>query len=304
MFLQRLALSFVIFLCASIALGQGEGARLDTEYKAFWYRLPLAEDEETLIQQEALTHAEYQKRKDVRIEGELQPMYEEFLLDNFENAEAYGYDEEKARLMVMMNETDSQRVKDNPEFRMDVAKRLAEWTFFYEQLELWRQFVEESVIREDLTQEASLDYNVATVKTNLPKMHESLLQQAETVSQKLYLLYKNPSSSNPGLVDRIMYNNQLRKEYQSWLERNRSNMLGFVERWMRQYDGSEFWIDGTQYLVRNVADRPQDPEDDTVRWSLPQNAVLLEVAKEKIVTPYDLIKADGTLKKPEDMENF
>ncbi|MFW6255266.1 MAG: hypothetical protein ACOC54_00485, partial [Candidatus Sumerlaeota bacterium] len=79
-----------------------------------------------------------------------------------------------------------------------------------------------------------------------------------------------------------------------------NEMMRFVDVWRRQYEGSEIRINDVQYLVRNIKDQPDDVNEDYFRDSLPDNAVLLEVPKEKMVTPFDLINEDGSLKTPDD----
>jgi hypothetical protein len=298
----RVALSIIPAVCLMIGMSLSVCAQettLGTEYVAFWYEKDAETDRVTRVQ---MSSTEYETKKNSALEGEdgLLQMYTEFLNKDFTNATRYGYTPAQAQQMVNLDQVTLGRMQQNQDFYNDTLRQMAEWTFFYNQLELWNKYVEESVLRVPLKEEEKPDYNPATAETNLATVIQNLEKQAKTVSESLYKKYRNPSPVEPGLVDRIEKSNQEREFYLKWLEERENDMLQFVETWRRQYDGTEIRINDVQYLVRNVKDRPSDIDDDHFRASMPDNAVLVEVPKAKLVTPFDLINPDGTLKTPDD----
>ncbi|MFP4378953.1 MAG: hypothetical protein ACLFUS_00500 [Candidatus Sumerlaeia bacterium] len=272
---------------------------LDTEYVAFWYEK--MEDSDQVMRRQ-VSSTEYESLKEAALDGEfgLIQMYTEFLEGNFQNIDEYGYTEEEAQMMIQIDPGTQSRMQQSAAYRSDVIRQMAEWTLFYDQLELWNQYVEESVIREELDEDEQPEYNPATADSNLESMYRNLQNHAKNVSKELYKKYRNPSAAEPGLVDRIERAEKERRLYNEWLADRENEMMRFVDVWRRQYEGSEIRINDVQYLVRNIKDQPDDVNEDYFRDSLPDNAVLLEVPKEKMVTPFDLINEDGSLKTPDD----
>jgi len=282
---------------AAAAGAETQGATAAIDYQAFWYsKDPL---DETKTVREQVTSAEYERRKSSELETKWTALYTDLLNGSFAKAVELGYTPDKAALMIQMDPITFQRIGESPTYKADVIKQMAEWSLFYDQLDLWNRYVEESVLREKLADNEKSEYNPATVETNLTSVYDSLQNHAKLKAEKLLKLYTNPNAVRPdeaGLVDRVEKDRQTRQAYQGWLKDREKAMLAFADLWRHQYDGSEIWVNGTQYLVRNLRDVPKDPDEDVAKTVLPEDAVLLNVAKEKTVTPFDIIREDGSLK--------
>lgn len=282
---------------AAAAGAETQGATAAIDYQAFWYsKDPL---DETKTVREQVTSAEYERRKSSELETKWTALYTDLLNGSFAKAVELGYTPDKAALMIQMDPITFQRMGESPTYKADVIKQMAEWSLFYDQLDLWNRYVEESVLREKLADNEKSEYNPATVETNLTSVYDSLQNHAKLKAEKLLKLYTNPNAVRPdeaGLVDRVEKDRQTRQAYQGWLKDREKAMLAFADLWRHQYDGSEIWVNGTQYLVRNLRDVPKDPDEDVAKTVLPEDAVLLNVAKEKTVTPFDIIREDGSLK--------
>jgi len=282
---------------AAAAGTETQGATAAIDYQAFWYsKDPL---DETKTVREEVTSAEYERRKSSELETKWTALYTDLLNGSFAKAVELGYTPDKAAMMIQMDPVTFQRIGESPTYKTDVIKQMAEWSLFYDQLDLWNRYVEESVLREKLADNEKSEYNPATVETNLTSVYDSLQNHAKLKAEKLLKLYTNPNAVRPdeaGLVDRIEKGRQTRQAYQGWLKDREKAMLAFADLWRHQYDGSEIWVNGTQYLVRNLRDVPKDPDDDFAKTVVPVDAVQLNVAKEKTVTPFDIIREDGTLK--------
>jgi hypothetical protein len=280
---------------------QGPAAAID--YEAFWYsKDPL---DETKTVREQITSAEYERRKGSELETKWTALYTDLLNGSYAKAVELGYPPDKATLMIQMDPVTYQRISESPTYKADVIKQMAEWSLFYDQLDLWNKYVEESVLREKLADSEKSEYNPATVETDLTSVYDSLQNHAKLKAEKLLRLYTNPNAVRPddaGLMDRVEKDRQARNAYEGWLKDREKAMLAFADLWRHQYDGSEIWVNGTQYLVRNLRDVPRDPDDDLAKTVVPERAVLLNVAKEKTVTPFDLIRNDGSLKTVDNQE--
>jgi len=282
---------------APAAATETQGATAAIDYEAFWYsKDPL---DETKTVREQITSAEYERRKSSELETKWTALYTDLLNGSFAKAVELGYPPDKAMLMIQMDPVTFQRISESPTYKADVIKQMAEWSLFYDQLDLWNKYVEESVLREKLADSEKSEYNPATVETNLTKVYDSLQNHAKLKAEKLLRLYSNPNAVRPddaGLVERVEKDRQARNAYEGWLKDREKAMLAFADLWRHQYDGSEIWVNGTQYLVRNLREVPKDPDDDLAKTVVPDETVLLNVAKEKTVTPFDIIREDGSLK--------
>jgi hypothetical protein len=95
-----------------------------------------------------------------------------------------------------------------------------------------------------------------------------------------------------GLLNRLRERQVARDRYNEWVEDRHGLVIKFAEEWGRKFDGSEFDIDGVLYLVSEIG----EPEPN-----VPLNGRNLVI--DRIVTPYDLLNRDGTLKKPLPVED-
>ena len=73
-------------------------------------------------------------------------------------------------------------------------------------------------------------------------------------------------------------------QFERWLEDQKSLVVEFTQDWARKLQGQELSIEGTVYLLSEI---PMD--------RVPKNTVNLVT---DTLTPYDILNADGTLKKP------
>ncbi|HUT24873.1 MAG TPA: hypothetical protein VM492_11060 [Sumerlaeia bacterium] len=273
------------------AEGEGQEERADypaIEHVEFWYSKKKGSSRVT---REQMKSDDYELKKEAEIKEKWIPALTGILEGDSTVAEEQGIDPVKAPLMVQLDELTQARMQENPIYFEDVVERMAQWNFFYDQLALWNKFVQQSVLREKLSKEEKPSFDPATEKADLKIMYEALQNHAKELAAKQEALYASMAAN-------IEKDRDGQMRYEEWLEGRKQAMLRFAENWAHQYDGSQVQLGDTLFFVRNVAERPADPEDDTLKDYLPANAVLVEVPKEKLVTPYDLINPDGTLKQP------
>ena len=89
-----------------------------------------------------------------------------------------------------------------------------------------------------------------------------------------------------GVINSIRQRQEDRDKYAEWLGDRQELVNEYAQEWARKYDGSEFDVDGVQFLVS---------ERQPIK-NVPPNARNIVIDKQ--VVPYDLLNEDGTLKKP------
>ncbi|MBN1868700.1 hypothetical protein JW916_15575 [Candidatus Sumerlaeota bacterium] len=304
----------LIAACALLVPGLPVGAQTDIgqeeerplpaisyDYRGYWYELETPEEggSEIVVRNE-LSGDEYEETKRKDIENIWMPLYTAYLNGNFQaglvgNADAGlpPISEEKARRMVLFDPMVAGSIRDNPNYQHEVIRQMAEWSSFYRQLELWNRYISESVIRERLPDSEKPTFDPSIVKTELPAVYRAMRTHADTVSRQRDQVYRE-------MVMQIERHKEDHARFEEWTAMRERDMRDFAEKWSRQFDGSEFRIGNTLYLVRNIEEKPATPEEDTLRVYRAPNSVILDVAKEKKVTPFDLIEKDGSLVKPEE----
>lgn len=267
-------------------VGEGGGAE---DFKVFVY----TPDETGGVNRILMEASEYEEFKREEVSTRLFGMYLNFLSGNFEAHIADGVTPEQAQLMVAVDPVIMGRIAQSEEYKAELANQMAEWDFFYAQLGLWSQYVEEKVLRKPMAENEKIPFNPAFVEQILPGIYKKLESQGAESVQEQKSLYDQ-------MVDVINKSRVGQVAYETWFDQYKEDLALFADLWARRYDGSEIRINNVLYVVRNISERPANPMDDYAKDSLPRNAVLLDVPKEKIVTPFDLIREDGSLRTPED----
>ena len=169
-----------------------------------------------------------------------------------------------------------------PEFLEEMAHRLAEWSVYYRQLAFWNRFVEESVLRERLPEEEKPAFDLSVIDTEIDDLYEKLQEHGEAVGQKQTRIYE-------GIVDRIATNDKEYVEYEEWLREREEATLDFAKTWGRRYDGREIQVGKTTFLIKDAESSAFDARPG-------RRANVVEVTKERVLTPLDLLNRDGTVK--------
>ncbi len=89
-----------------------------------------------------------------------------------------------------------------------------------------------------------------------------------------------------GLVNGLRERQEQRAKYAEWMGDRQNLVQEYAKDWARKYDGTEFDVDGVQFLVSEK--KPLE--------NVPSNTRNIVVDKQ--VVPYDLLNDDGTLKRP------
>ncbi len=264
------------------------------EHFEFLYRIdsPLFQDPEADVIRDVIPSNEYEERKRFVIQTVLVPMFIGLLDDDNTLALEYGFEEEIAGNLALLDDDMSERIRDNPELATEMAEKMAEWTFFYNQYDLWNRYVKNSVLREELRKDEISEYIPQNLEAEIDTIYQSMLVHADEVRQAEELRFAD-------MVDVVKGNKQSQERYDNFLADADQDTIAYAKNWGRQYDGTVFNMDGTMYLVRSIEDRPDNPDQDLMKESLPENGILLEVPKGKFVTPYDLINDDGSIREPQ-----
>lgn len=283
-----LLLLIVLFatLCTVAALAQTAPAATQ-EYKVYFYKT--TNDEPT---RELLDGPAYEQRKGAEI-AKWVTIYTEFLNGNYIgriNDPDHPFTAADAQLAVALPQGMAQRLTQDPAKLAEMAQSMGQWAYFYDQLDGWQTFVEKKVIQSPLAANEKVSFDPA----NIGKLDETykLMQTKSKVTDDAEFKHYMK------MVQAIDKDKTDQEAFESWLKMEAEGLQAFAEKWGRRYDGTEFEEGGTLYLVRNYKEVPPSTEDDTLKESLPRNAVLLETSHGRDVTPYDLLNSDGTLRKP------
>jgi len=190
------------------------------------------------------------------------------------------------RLFAVTQEMEP-RLRDNPEYLDEVAESMAAWTIYYLNLSNWNAYVAQNVLRVELEDNERPTHDPAT--ENISATHAALQTRAQTVSQELENTYK-------AMVANVEKERMAQANYDEWQRSRQDEMVAFADKWMRRYEGREIEIDDTIFMVRTYAERPRTPADDRMKEYLPTNGVIVEIPREKVVTPFDLIGETGRIK--------
>ena len=169
-----------------------------------------------------------------------------------------------------------------PDEPIELIIEKAAWQFWYNQMILWEEYIQEEVfLKRDY--ESSLDQidftNKQTLNASLANLANEMNEEAKQVSAKEH-------NENIQFLHRLKLRELKRVDYRQWLENQKELVIDFTHNWARREAGQEIEIEGTVYLVS------EEPLE-----IIPRNTV--NVVTEKL-TPYDILNADGTLRKPLD----
>ena len=269
-------------------------------YFGFWYQVEVVDEDSgtTAVQRVQMPGDEYEERKRSEEENVWFPRYSAFLNGNYMYAEP-DIPAATAQAMVQVDPETANRMRTDPAFLDELARRMAKWTVYYDQLNLWREYVNKEVLRTNdyafEKKEEPKPFDTATLDTELPAAYDEMRKQAEAISELQYQAYLDVINS----VEKTV---RAQEDFDAWLADRRNEVLEFAQEWGKQNDGSQLNVGGNLYLVRSPKAAPSKPEaaqEEKVEY-MPRNAVILEVPKQKVVTPFDLLNPDGTLKQPEE----
>jgi hypothetical protein len=158
----------------------------------------------------------------------------------------------------------------------------ASWQLWYNQSALWGRYVDKEILlkpgapaaiekRLDFASRDALNNSVAFVANYLQKNVRDM-DDADL-------------GENLNFWNRLEERRYLRNDYHQWLIDQKEVVGNYTKDWISNREGREVAIEGTIYLIS------REPIEN-----IPRNAVNLVTTK---LTPYDLLNADGTLKKPE-----
>lgn len=246
-----------------------------------------SEEEETILRQ-TLAKADYDAK---RLESitKWKAIYNDFLMGNYDThtTDPEPITAEEAQQMVALDTTTMQRLQQSLVYRDQMSTQMAEWTFYYEQLDLWNRYVEQELLETTLTDEEKVTFD-PTKTTEPMEVHEKLKAKAKEVQEKQKEDYW-------AMVDEIEGSAQSRRSFESWLEYRNEKLAEFSRTWARRHDGTSFQLNDTLYVVRHTSEKPADGRD-ILNESKPEKSALIEVPHERLVTPMDLINADGSIK--------
>jgi hypothetical protein len=177
------------------------------------------------------------------------------------------------------------------DYRERLAKQMANWAFYYEQLDYWNKYVEQKILCRQLEDDEKVAYDALTNDEDMKTLLKSLTKKVEELSKEQKETYEK-------MVGAVKENEVNQANYEEWTRKQEQAVNDFAQRWAALYHNAGLKIDGVTYVVRNTSQKPAPGEKDIIKEGLPANAVLLEVPSKHTITPYDLINADGTVKKP------
>lgn len=161
------------------------------------------------------------------------------------------------------------------------------WQYWYNQMDLWEKYVQNQVFLTPgaKTRLDGIDFtNVNGVKSTTAEIARLLKVESEGISIA-------DKRRNDEFLTRLEYRNNRREDFKGWLLDQKAAVQTFTSDWIDRREGRELTIDGTIYLV---SDKPLD--------AVPIDAVnvVTNVVQDQLkVTPYDILNADGSLRKPE-----
>lgn len=169
-----------------------------------------------------------------------------------------------------------------PEEPIELIIEKAAWQFWYNQMILWEEYIREQVfLKKDY--ESSLDQIDFTNKQTL---NSSMATLANQINEEARRISAEEHRDNVQFLHRLKLRELERTDYREWLENQKELVVDFTHNWARREAGREIEIEGTVYLIS------EEPID-----IIPRNTVNLVTEK---LTPYDILNADGTLRKPLD----
>lgn len=156
----------------------------------------------------------------------------------------------------------------------------AAWQYWFNQMTSWEEFISKGIFlkKDYATSMEKLDFS------GLEALKNSANTLANEANAEAYKVIRSNHLRNLGFLNRIDRRENRRSDYKQWLEDQKELVIDFTHQWARKENQQEINIDGVIYLL---SEQPLE--------NVPRNAVNLVTPK---LTPYDLLNADGTLKKP------
>ena len=156
----------------------------------------------------------------------------------------------------------------------------AVWQYWYNQASLWEQYVNKEIfLRKNYESGVEkLDF------TNRDALNSSLAGVAQEINEEARRISEEEHQQNLRFLHRLNLRENRRADYKQWLKDQKEMVVDFAREWQSRVEGRKVSIDGAMYLL---SEEPME--------SVPTDAVNLVTDK---ITPYDLLNADGTLKKP------
>ncbi|MBN1901471.1 hypothetical protein JW926_09145 [Candidatus Sumerlaeota bacterium] len=169
-----------------------------------------------------------------------------------------------------------------PDEPIEIIIDKAAWQYWYNQMTSWEEYISKSVfLKKDFTSTMNkLDFS------SLDALKNSVTTLANEANTEADKVIRSDHVRNLGFLNRLDRRENARNDYRQWLEDQKSLVIDFTHQWARKENEQEINIDGVIYLL---SEKPLE--------SVPRNAVNLVTPR---LTPYDLLNADGTLKKPID----
>ena len=156
----------------------------------------------------------------------------------------------------------------------------AAWQYWYNQMALWEEFVAKEIFLKKMFAKSMDKLNFSTKDA----LNSAVALVANNIIDESQRVNTMDLRKNVDFLGRIELRENRRKDYKQWLEDQKQIVVDFTRNWARKENQQEITIDGTMYLL---SDEPLE--------NVPRNTV--NVVSKKL-TPYDILNADGTLKKP------
>jgi len=156
----------------------------------------------------------------------------------------------------------------------------AAWQYWYNQMILWEEFVEKDIFLKKAFIKSMDKLNFASKDA----LNISVASVANIINDEAQKVNIADRRKNLDFLGRLELRENRRKDYKQWLEDQKQIVADFTRNWARKENQQEITIDGTVYLLSS------EPMEN-----VPRNTV--NVVSQKL-TPYDILNADGTLKKP------
>ncbi len=156
----------------------------------------------------------------------------------------------------------------------------ASWQYWYSQMALWEEFVSKEIFLKKAFTKSMDKLNFSSKDA----LNGSVALVANIINDDAQKTNTTDLRKNVDFLGRLELREIRRKDYKQWLEDQKQIVVEFTRNWARKENQQEITIDGTVYLL---SDEPLE--------SVPRNTV--NVVSQKL-TPYDILNADGTLKKP------
>ena len=150
----------------------------------------------------------------------------------------------------------------------------AEWTYFYQQLTLWENFVSTELIKQDLLTRTSYDPRI--IDDELVNLWQSHKDQADGLSQA-------QAQRVNEVLNSVSKRETARAQFQDWLQARERDIDEFAVNFDSRQKGSLLKIDGQTFIIS------KEPQSRIPNYSI---AIVTDV-----LTPHDLLDDEGQLRK-------